>query len=105
MGEGKTSTKEYGMKASEALYKAADLIDQRGWTFNTDGWHNLQDTTPLCAEGAICAAMGATKAIDHSDAHTAMREYVDNPKIWDWNDGTYWFLQKGFFDASLSWDD
>ena len=42
------------MKTSEILAKAADLIEQRGWS---QGWY-CDDAGSLCATGAILAAAG-----------------------------------------------
>lgn len=42
------------MKTSEVLNKAADLIEERGWTQGPLGW---DATGPLCALGGIGAAL------------------------------------------------
>lgn len=47
------------MKTSEILNKAADLIEQRGWTQGCSGWDDDGDGTPLCLEGGIQAALGS----------------------------------------------
>lgn len=44
------------MKTSDVLNKAADLIEERGWSTG-DGW-NHEDGGPICLEGGILAAAG-----------------------------------------------
>jgi hypothetical protein len=50
------------MKTSEILNKAADLIEERGWTQQSDDndpWGGgATGTAPVCIEGGILAAMG-----------------------------------------------
>lgn len=46
------------MNTSEVLYRAADLIEERGWV-KAVGWENGQGE-PLCLEGGIMAASGLT---------------------------------------------
>lgn len=75
------------METSEVLYRAADLIEQRGWTQGIgfgkpDPWgHDGQG--PVCLEGAIFAAedwahgyvVGAP-AYDRCPAYQAMWSYL-----------------------------
>lgn len=78
------------MRTSEVLHTAADLIERHGWT--TGSWANAPGM-PLCAEGAIAAAMGVTSTngrdvIDATScpATSAVRKHVGQwPSIW--NDG------------------
>ena len=43
------------MTTSETLYKAADLIERKGWGRGSATWHGGGG---LCVEGAIAAALG-----------------------------------------------
>lgn len=86
---------------SETLNLAADLIQQRGWTFG-DGWpfHN-QPSSSLCLEGGIMAAVGMTvgdpldvhgtvlRDVEHCPAYVAVRNYLDLDgltRLYRWND-------------------
>jgi hypothetical protein len=74
------------MKTSEVLYKAADLIEERGWTEGV-GWRH-EDGGPLCLEGGILAAIGGS--FDKGDhygcpAYEAVRAYLGGPPFM-WND-------------------
>ena len=44
------------MNTSDVLNKAADLIEERGWTTGNSGWQ--KEDGPLCLEGGIIAALG-----------------------------------------------
>lgn len=75
------------MSVSETLNRAADLIEERGWTQGPGGWYAL-NRYPLCIEGAIYAVLveegsepptyGATKseAVNLCPAGQALREYL-----------------------------
>jgi len=87
---------------SETLYKAADLIERRGWTRGF--WNTDKDDAPLCLEGGIAAAMGVVLEdeagrIIESDydsllacpAYQAVRSYLGdrlrpNSSLFTWND-------------------
>ena len=86
------------MRTSEVLNKAADLIEERGWTQGPMGM--LTDHPSLCMEGAIRAAFdGATidwgsKKIyeyvgdvdDNCPAGMAVRHYLGCGQPYVWND-------------------
>lgn len=88
------------LSTSEVLNKAADLIEQRGWTTGDHGWDWHRDaTTPLCLEGGILAAMGipaqggAIARNQKCDAYRAVKDYLvstgDLPAgehLWRFND-------------------
>jgi hypothetical protein len=86
------------MNTSEVLNRAADLIEERGWTTG-NGWPGTGNYKgPLCLEGGILAALG----VDFMDtmfskfqcpAYQAVVQYLDNEEInprhrspWAWND-------------------
>jgi hypothetical protein len=73
------------LKTSETLNKAADLIEERGWTKGPTGWA-FKDQ-PLCLEGGILAAMGmnmgkmvtslgGTESFRACPAYSAVRDYL-----------------------------
>jgi hypothetical protein len=70
---------------SEVLNRAADLIEERGWTTG-DGWFG-DDGHPLCVEGAIAAAMGERGGPGfRCPARAAVESYVGRaPFIWNDN--------------------
>jgi hypothetical protein len=83
---------------SETLNRAADLIEERGWTQGPRGM-SIGTDTPLCLEGAIGAAVGITKyeryngedvySYDETQscpAGQAVRAYLDVLRPWSWND-------------------
>src|SRR5205085_1256462 len=70
------------MNTSEVLNRAADLIEERGWTHGS-GWDDIGG--PLCLEGAIFAA---AQAPVHSrcPAYYAVRDYLSSqilPFLWN----------------------
>jgi hypothetical protein len=87
---------------SETLNKAADLIEERGWTTGPDGWaHIRRESEPLCLEGALMAASGMNRSDIHAfytdcPAYDAVADYLDRdplPRVapisgalWQWND-------------------
>jgi hypothetical protein len=84
------------MKTSEVLNRAADLIEERGWTTG-EGWPEADpEVTALCLEGGIMAAQGMTLSnqagLFTCPAYRAVRDYLDwQPKIgqtylFQWND-------------------
>jgi hypothetical protein len=90
------------MQTSEVLNKAADLIEERGWSQGT-GWHTaLADSVPVCAEGGIwCATETDNNRRDYAAlraAKGAFRAYLTDrfpehihPNAgcvigWSWND-------------------
>lgn len=97
---------ETAMATSEVLNRAADLIEERGWTTGTHGWpRSSQDATPLCLEGGILAAIGEDFISVRLDAfwtcpaYLAVQSYLeltpglltygdDGPvePLWKWND-------------------
>ena len=78
------------MNTSEMLNRAADLIEQRGWTSGR-GWQH-EDGGPLCVEGAILAAIGGSFFTgDHytCPAYHAVRNYLSDQTAQSpfmWND-------------------
>lgn len=44
-------------EVAATLYRAADLIEERGWTHGALGWGG-SESAPLCLEGGILAALG-----------------------------------------------
>lgn len=86
------------MNTSEVLNKAADLIEERGWTRGGNGW-NLGG--PLCLEGGIMVAAGLARIgeVNHCPAALAVVDYlgpenctITSPfsgkvtRSWVWND-------------------
>jgi hypothetical protein len=96
------------VRTSEVLNRAADLIEQHGWT-QREGWWGQPGVEGVCLEGGIMAAMG----LDYNDwreaswedpedegydpirdgllpcpAYTAVREYlgVEPRRLYWWND-------------------
>ena len=71
-----------GMPTSEVLYRAADLIEERGWTQGSFGWPMGLGNTPLCIEGGVMAALGTDYlAVDLSEfwscpAYRAVQSYL-----------------------------
>jgi hypothetical protein len=86
---------------SEVLNRAADLIEERGWT-KGGGWPTADDEgAALCLEGGIMAALGLHFDKDDDDveqcpAYRAVHFYLglkwgdvaDWPQdpLWTWND-------------------
>ncbi len=76
---------------SVVLNRAADLIEERGWT-KGEGWHH-ENGGPLCLEGGILAAIGGSvEQGDHyiCPAYKAVRDYLSTrttslPFIWNDN--------------------
>lgn len=74
------------MNTSEVLNRAADLIEERGWTKGR-GW--VDDGGPLCLEGGIAAALGVEFTVAwRCPAYAAVREYLaprtdKAPFIWN----------------------
>jgi hypothetical protein len=77
------------MKTSEVLNKAADLIEERGWTSGS-GWTDLQTSRdPLCIQGAIATAMGYDDGIGRMGcpAGQAVMAYLGiDLGLFSWND-------------------
>ena len=83
------------MKTSEVLNRAADLIEERGWT-QGEGWPDAEDdVTGLCLEGGIMAAAGFgfndyTKFV-RCPAYLAVENYLAHetrfPFTWNDRDG------------------
>ena len=82
------------MNTSDMLYRAADLIEERGWT-KEGGWfaESLPADAPLCAQGALrLAAHEATS--DHEEwrrlyfdvLKPAVAEHVGESIVFVWND-------------------
>lgn len=86
---------------SVVLHHAADLIEERGWE-QGGGW-NAGDSTPVCLEGGIAAALGVSAYDIINDAnwyqeqfvacpaYQAVKEYLALPEkgeLWRWNDGS-----------------
>jgi hypothetical protein len=81
------------MNTSEVLNRAADLIEERGWTQGGSGWGIGGQA--LCLEGGILAALGYRwEASDWSfeefpecPAYTAVADYLDyRSELYQWND-------------------
>lgn len=88
------------MRTSEVLNRAADLIEERGWTRGINGWRG--GANGLCLEGAIGAAAsipndgGERLGLYACPAYWAVANYLDRdptPRIvpikdtlWAWND-------------------
>ena len=82
------------LSVSETLNKAADLIEERGWVKDGDGWAWDKPASPLCLEGAIFAAHSPevtefwhSQHINECPAGNAVRGYLNmNGELWQWND-------------------
>lgn len=68
---------------SETLNRAADLIEERGWTEGVEGWPTEKAPDgPLCLEGGIIAALGMSfeddplQAFEDCGAYRAVQSYV-----------------------------
>lgn len=94
------------LPTSEVLYRAADLIEERGWG---QGSWSRKPGDPLCIEGAILVASGLDDVADgpvYCPASLAVRSYLGGKAPFIWNDAL-------FFDRHLalihetpgSWED
>lgn len=86
------------MKTSEVLYRAADLIEERGWGQGIDTWSKADGA--VCVEGALMAVASipraegcqgpSRKAIETCPAYVAVVDYLaySHPDfgLWFWND-------------------
>jgi hypothetical protein len=86
------------MNTSDTLNRAADLIEERGWS-QGNGWilSSAPTDATLCLEGGIQAATGRM-GIHHCPAYKAVVDYLNttrpadiNPTLgyvipWSWND-------------------
>lgn len=91
------------MNTSEVLYRAADLIEERGWGQGADTW--ADHGQGLCLEGGILAASGADLGFTDPEflgcpAYRSVLRYLEDrfafefsrvqyagdPRLWDWND-------------------
>jgi hypothetical protein len=89
------------METSQILNRAADLIEERGWTRGVFGWDDEEGG--LCLEGGILAALGLTSGHRHREeflscpAYRAVQNYLglvraelphDDAlnRLWFWND-------------------
>lgn len=87
---------------SEVLYRAADLIEERGWQKGGDGWVGGA-SDPLCLEGGIQAAAGISDnfLVDRCPAYRAVfdylgaeactlryKEYTSRIRLYVWNDAS-----------------
>lgn len=84
------------LSTSEVLNKAADLIEEHGWT-KGQGWTDTGKG--LCLEGGIAAALGIETnfAAPHDEddytqfaacpAYRAVKDYLGyRADLWNWND-------------------
>lgn len=87
------------VSTSEVLNKAADLIEERGWTTGGGGWED-KEGSGLCLEGGILAAAGfgtqeyTAPQFLGCPAYIAVKSYLgldDSQALYEWNDGTYDF--------------
>lgn len=78
---------------SDILNRAADLIEQQGWTAGSDGWPKIGEPGPLCLEGGIIAAQhfGSLEHFEERDArllacpaYRAVMEYLATDDRWAW---------------------
>lgn len=91
------------MQTSEILNKAADLIEERGWTKGVQGWtEDPEHRGKLCMEGGISAASGVGRndfwAFLDCPAYRAVAGYlgvdVEGIKrgsgrgVWEFNDAS-----------------
>ena len=85
-------------ETSEVLYRAADLIEERGWV-RDGGWVMYDEPgSPVCIEGAIQAAAGfpammcggtyrIRAAVTACPAYRAVCAYLGDPvELYHWND-------------------
>lgn len=86
------------MSTSEVLNKAADLIEQRGWSTGIDAWGDEgREGAALCLEGGILAAAGMERGrgFRTCPAYVAVKDYLlstgdlsaDAP-LWGFNDSS-----------------
>lgn len=83
---------------SEVLNKAADLIEQRGWTTGINGWGTAREGSPICLEGGIHAALEGqvpwgTPEFEACSSYRAVKDYLvstgdlpDDEPLWAFND-------------------
>ena len=91
------------LTTSQVLDKAADLIEERGWTDGPFGWPDdrVKEGGALCLEGGIMAALGLDmndvgrlyeeedpRSFRFCPAYNAVRDYLgsDLTHIYEWND-------------------
>ena len=81
------------MNTSDVLNRAADLIEERGWTGNGSGWSDPGESGPLCLEGGIAAALGVQFSRAWScPAFKAVEAYLSDRtdlRPFQWNDRQY----------------
>lgn len=81
------------MNTSDVLNKAADLIEERGWTAGS-GWTDLQTSNgPVCIQGAVAAAMGYDNGVGRMGcpAGQAVMSYLGlKMGLFSWNDNLLW---------------
>lgn len=66
------------MRTSEILHRAADLIEERGWTSGSLGWYEGNDAAPLCIEGGIMAALGVRFGWAHDENNQPIESWPDD---------------------------
>ena len=77
------------MNVSEVLNRAADLIEERGWSTGS-GWTD-DGVSPLCLEGALASVLGLPMIVHGCDAYRAVSSYIgDGRPLFLWNDNAAW---------------
>lgn len=88
------------MNVSDTLNLAAELIEERGWTTNIQGWGDSESPVPLCIEGGIMAALGidssSNASVESCPAYAAVVSHLGgrivnlagdhDDRLWMWND-------------------
>ncbi len=77
---------------SDILNRAADLIEQQGWTAGSDGWPGIGKSRSLCLEGGIIAAQHFASSQYFTErearllscpAYRAVMDYLGTDQRWN----------------------
>ena len=84
------------MNTSQALLKAADLLERKGWTQNVAARDVAGQSISCASKEAVCYCVdGAIQAVtvgsctpytDWAQTRATLRDYLDIPSLIVWND-------------------